>query len=142
MIRAMTRRWSALLALALVAAPLAAHAQASGPDLAGDKRDDDSKKGGGGGGRASSLTGTTWSGTDSDGDAYTFTFEPNGRLRYTSPSGSYFQPQDTWSQSGNRVTMKMNDGYAVYEGVISGNVIDGKSTNVTGKKWTWRISKR
>ena len=31
-----------------------------------------------------SLAGTTWSGPDSDGDDFVYTFEPNGKLSYKS----------------------------------------------------------
>ena len=37
------------------------------------------------------VTGTTWAGTDSDGDYYEYTFQPNGVLDYKSPSGTFIE---------------------------------------------------
>lgn len=86
---------------------------------------------------AGDLTGTTWEGKDSTGDFLRFTFLPGGVLEYQNPGTAYRNA--TWKQSGSVVQIEMNNHYADYEGVIKGDVIDGSSHNVTGKKWTWSV---
>lgn len=88
---------------------------------------------------ASPLAGTTWSGTDSDGDKYTFTFERDGTLAYKSPTGSYRNGK--WSQFGGSVYFHMNNHYSEYLGEIKGDKMEGKGWNVKGRGWTWKVSK-
>lgn len=88
-----------------------------------------------------SLTGTRWSGVDSDGDLYSFDFHPNGALHYDSPSGGY--DSATWEQHGNRVTWQMNDHYAEYEAIIlSDTKMEGSAHNRDGHTWTFTIDKQ
>ena len=89
--------------------------------------------------KAEPLAGTTWSGTDSDGAHYVFTFEPDGTLAYTSPTGSY--RNGTWKQSGAAVSFEMNNHYSDYHGEIRGNTIAGRAGNVAGREWTWKVTK-
>ena len=86
-----------------------------------------------------SLAGTTWSGTDSDGDYYVFTFEQDGTLAYRSPTGSYRNGK--WSQYESAVYLEMNDHYSEYLGQISVDVIEGKAWNKNQRKWTWKVTK-
>jgi hypothetical protein len=86
-----------------------------------------------------SLAGTTWSGTDSDGDYYVFTFEPDGTLAYRSPTGSYRNGK--WGQYASAVYMEMNDHYSEYLGEISGDVIQGKAWNKPGRSWKWTVTR-
>jgi len=83
-----------------------------------------------------SLAGTTWAGTDSDGDDYVFNFEADGTLSYTSPSGSF--RNGTWKQFGGAVYFEMNDHFSEYLGVINGKSIEGKAWNSEGRTWTWK----
>jgi hypothetical protein len=87
-----------------------------------------------------SIAGTTWAGTDSDGDDYTFRFMPGGALHYTSPTGSY--ENGTWTQEGKRVAFEMNDHYSDYEGTIEGETMQGKASNKAGHAWTWSVTRR
>jgi hypothetical protein len=91
--------------------------------------------------RATSLAGTTWSGVDSDGDHYVFTFVADGHVRYRSPTGNWDNQEDRWSTSGSKLTIEMKGGYSVYEGTITGNSMSGKAHNVTGRQWTWILRK-
>lgn len=86
-----------------------------------------------------SLAGTTWSGTDSDGDHYVFTFEEDGTLAYTSPSGSFKNAK--WNQFKTAVYMQMNDHYSEYLGSTDGDVIEGKAWNTKNRTWTWHVNR-
>ena len=85
------------------------------------------------------LAGTTWSGTDSDGDDYVFTFEEDGTLAYKSPSGSFRNAK--WNQFKTAVYLQMNDHYSEYLGTVNGDVIEGRAWNVKQRTWTWRVSR-
>lgn len=88
----------------------------------------------------SGLGGTVWDGTDSDGMYEIYTFLPDGRISYTTPSGSY--DNGIWTQTGNHVHMTFNNGYATYDGTIEGAVMKGSASNTAGKKWNWRLSRK
>jgi len=64
-------------------------------------------------------------------------FRRDGLLGFTSKFGTY--TGDKWAQSGNKVKLDITDGYAIYEGTIRGDVIEGTATNVKGKEWKWRV---
>jgi len=85
------------------------------------------------------VAGTTWSGTDSDGAHYVFTFEPGGMLSYTSPSGSF--RSGTWTQTETSVSFEMNNHYSDYQGEIRGDVMTGRAWNVNGHRWTWNVAR-
>jgi hypothetical protein len=89
---------------------------------------------------SASVAGTTWAGTDSDGDYYEYHFRPDGSLHYTSPTGSW--KDATWKQHKNRIYMEMNNKYSEYEGTIAGKRMAGDSWNVVGKKWTWEAVRK
>lgn len=86
-----------------------------------------------------SLAGTIWSGTDSDGDYYVFTFEKDGTLTYQSPTGLH--KNGKWNQFKNTVYIEMNDHYSEYLGRINGNIIQGKAWNKNTKLWRWKVTK-
>jgi len=81
------------------------------------------------------VSGTTWVGTDSDGDYYEYTFRPDGALYYKSPSG--FWTNGTWKQDGNSIYMETNKKYSEYQGTITGTHMEGRAWNVVNKHWTW-----
>ncbi|MFM9376269.1 hypothetical protein [Gordonia sp. VNK21] len=89
---------------------------------------------------ADDITGTVWAGTDSDGGFYTFRFQSGGALNYTSPTGTWSAA--TWQQHGTAVYMEMNNRYAEYRGVIDGDTMRGSAGNITGKTWTWSLTRR
>jgi len=83
------------------------------------------------------IAGTTWSGTDSDGDYYEFSFEADGTLNYKSPTG--FWTNGNWKQVGDKIFLEMNKGYSKYKGRIHGTQIKGKARNIKGHKWKWIV---
>ena len=102
--------------------------------------------GGGGGGTTTAvdLTGTTWSGVDSDGDATAFEFEADGTVGVTFEGETFDDPSDTWSQSGNAVTVSVffNEtiGTAVYTGDIAGESINLTAVGEDGSSWTLALT--
>ena len=84
---------------------------------------------------SASIAGTTWAGTDSDGDFFAYYFQKDGALHYKVPSGVW--RNGTWRQEGNKVYIETNNGYAELQGVISGNRIEGTARNIKGHQWTW-----
>jgi outer membrane biogenesis lipoprotein LolB len=89
-----------------------------------------------------SVENTIWSGTDSEGDAYVFRFRPAGHLAFSSPSGTYDDATDTWTQSGATITLSMSSGYATYKGSIVGNTMAGDASNIVNRNWQWSVTKQ
>ena len=87
-----------------------------------------------------SISATTWTGADSDGDYYVFHFKSSGELHYKSPTG--FWTKATWKQTGDKVYMETNNKYSEYFGTIRGNKIKGTARNVKGKKWKWSATRQ
>ena len=52
-----------------------------------------------------SLAGTSWSGTDSDGDEWAFDFQDDGTVGLTYNGSSYDDPSDTWKLSGGSLSI-------------------------------------
>lgn len=93
-----------------------------------------------------SVEGTVWSGKDSDGDFYEYTFLKGGHLKYRTNTSrpkivSFQDPTDTWTQQGRTVTIRINH-YSTNVGTIEGQTLSGKAWNVTGKRWTWLVTKK
>ena len=59
----------------------------------------------GGGDTTFDITGTSWSGTDSDGDFWAFEFESDGTVGLTYNSDTYDDPADHWAVSGGTLTI-------------------------------------
>ena len=89
---------------------------------------------------SASIAGSTWVGTDSDGDYYEYHFQVDGVLHYRSPTGLW--KNGTWKQDNSSIYMEMNNRYSEYEGVITGVHMKGHGWNTTGRKWTWAAEKR
>jgi len=87
-----------------------------------------------------SVAGTTWAGTDSDGDHYEYKFQASGALHYSSPTG--FWKNGTWKQEGNEIYMETNNKYSERQGTISGNRMEGQAWNVKDRRWTWVAEKK
>lgn len=88
------------------------------------------------------ITAGTWSGIDSDGDLYEFTFVAGGHVRFTSPSGSYDDAEDTWQLDGTDLTISISGGYAIYTGVVEGQEMHGEASNDAGHSWTWTFTQQ
>lgn len=87
--------------------------------------------GGGGETETADLTGTTWSGTDSDGDDWGFEFQSDGTLGLEFNSEPFDDPADTWTQTGSAVTLHVTgfeDGDIDFTGTYDG----GSSIALTG----------
>ena len=90
--------------------------------------------------QTASVAGTTWAGTDSDGDYYEYHFQTDGSLHYKSPDGFY--KNGTWKQEGDEIYMETNKKFSERQGRISGTHMEGKAWNVKGQKWTWVADKK
>lgn len=69
-------------------------------------------------GEGSDLVGTTWSGTDSDNDFWSFDFQEDGTVGFTLISDSYDDASDTWVVENGTLTISIvfDDGNAVMSG--------------------------
>ena len=72
---------------------------------------------------ASELAGTSWSGIDTDGDAWTFEFQDDGTVAFTFLESSYDDAGDTWTHDADAVAIHIEfvdgpvDISAVYAGL-------------------------
>jgi hypothetical protein len=87
------------------------------------------------------LVDTSWSGTDSDGDATTFVFQGDGTVAVTYNDSSYDDPTDTWSIDGTAVTITVflddTRGNAIYTGGVNGTTMQLSATEELGDgSWT------
>lgn len=57
------------------------------------------------GGTSSELAGTTWSGTDSDGDEWGLEFQPDGTVGLDYNGDTFDDATDVWAQAGDTVTI-------------------------------------
>jgi hypothetical protein len=82
-----------------------------------------------------SVASTYWRYTDDD-LSYEVFFKPDGHIYSYHPSDA--SPEnDFWKQKGKRITMTMNDSYAVYKGqLINDSTMIGKGRS-KGFKWKW-----
>jgi hypothetical protein len=92
------------------------------------------------------LEGATWSGTDSDGDFYEYTFLKGGHLRYRTNTArkeivTFENEGDFWAQNGPIVIIVKNY-YSTQVGTMKGDRIAGKAWNVAGRRWTWELQER
>jgi hypothetical protein len=74
------------------------------------------------------LAGTKWTQTSTISQIKEFNFLPNGTINN--------DPGDTWRQNGNILIMEITNGYARYEGTITGDRIDYKAHNKVNLDWT------
>ena len=86
------------------------------------------------------VTGTTWTGTDSDGDYYEYTFVAGGVLHFKSPSG--FFTNGTWQEVDDTIYMQTyyqqtTKKYAERMGQIKGTHMEGNAMNIAGRTWKW-----
>ncbi len=86
------------------------------------------------------LGGTTWSGVDSDRDKFSFSFMDDGSVEFVRDSG--VMRKAAWRVVGSKVVIEVNGKFSTYEGTIKGDVMEGKASNVNGKKWTWKVTKQ
>jgi hypothetical protein len=126
-----------LLTLSFAGAPSFA---GGGPQTSGTKGDVVSPSS-----AVEAIEGTTWTGRDSDGDWYQYTFLKGGQLRYgtnteRSKVETFELKENVWAQNGNLVVILIQN-YSVNVGTIEGNRIKGIAWNVAGRRWTWGAEK-
>jgi hypothetical protein len=85
------------------------------------------------------LAGTTWSGSDSDGEHYTFTFNANGSILYKSDKETIDKGE--WKQYQNAVYYEANKGFVRALGEVVDGRIEGKSWNVKNSSWFWKMTR-
>lgn len=93
-----------------------------------------------------SIEGTTWTGTDSEGDYYEYTFLRGGQLRFkvrrdNGELQTYEDPGDEWAQAG-AVVIIVTSKFATRQGRITHGVLKGDAWNVRGHRWTWTATQR
>ena len=82
------------------------------------------------------FAGTTWKVTDSVGDEYVFMFQSDGVLHYEGERG--LRKNGTWRKVGNKVEIETNNGYARFQGTLTGSTISGNGSSKNGTSWTWQ----
>ena len=90
-----------------------------------------------------SLAGTSWSGTDSDGDSWVFDFQADGTLGFSLNSDSYDDATDTWNVNGGTLTITIlfTDGTATMAGPYSSGASSiSLNGSQDGANWTVDIT--
>lgn len=79
-----------------------------------------------------SLVGTTWVGQDFSAN-YRITFESDGTMTYGANHAK--NRGGSWKLVGHTLYFEMNKKYREFEGTVSGDILQGNSWNITGKRW-------
>ncbi len=94
-------------------------------------------------GGGADLVGTTWSGTDSDGDVWVFDFQEDGTVGLSFGGSSFDDPSDVWKVEGDTlaITVQFDEGEAVlaggYEEGTTSIDLDGRQGDLV---WTVTIT--
>ena len=100
---------------------------------------------GGGGGEASTIAGTTWAGTDSDGDSWEIEFQSDNTLGISYNGDSSDIPDDVWSSNGSTLSLTVTgftEGDVTFTGTYSGGnslTLDG---NYVGRSFTLPLTEK
>jgi hypothetical protein len=96
----------------------------------------------GGGTETTELSGTSWSGVDSDGDAWGIEFQEDGTIGLDYNGNPFDDASDTWTVSGDTVTIHVafTDGAVDMAGPIGEDSIDLDGT-YTGGTFTLTLTK-
>ena len=90
------------------------------------------------------LVGTSWSGTDSDGDFWAFEFQEDQTVAFTFGTDSYDDATDVWSLSGDdlHISLAFVDGEATFDGTYTegASSIDLAAEQGTAE-WTVTLTK-
>ena len=98
----------------------------------------------GGGSETSDLAGTSWTGTDSDGDFWALEFQDDQSVAFTFNENSYDDATDVWSLNGDdlHISIAFTDGEATLDGVYTEGAtsidLDGKQASA---EWTLSLTK-
>jgi hypothetical protein len=95
---------------------------------------------------STSIVNTTWTGTDSEGDFYEYTFLEGGRVSYktnTSRSDTvqFNDAEDMWFQNGSNIVILLGD-TSVQKGIVNDFTMEGLAWNVGGRRWTWKLKRK
>lgn len=99
----------------------------------------------------SELGGTLWRTNESNQNIQIFLLRDDGYVDYKTktPGETDFraysgdEDNSTWTSSGTKLTIEINDAYATYTATVKGNkLVDGTAHNVAGAKWTWTAAKQ
>ncbi len=100
---------------------------------------------GGGTSTDTSLAGTSWSGTDSDGDSWVFDFQADNTVGFMLNTDSYDDATDTWAVNGGTltITIEFTDGTATMVGPYSAGASSiPLAGSQDGASWTVDITKK
>jgi TonB family protein len=86
------------------------------------------------------LEGTFWAGTNSDKDFYVIEFLQDGKLRYTSVTGTV--SKGVWTKDRDSILIEMNGKFTKLNGRLSGNQLEGNAVSKRGHKWQWSATKQ
>jgi hypothetical protein len=88
----------------------------------------------GGGTGTIDLTGTTWSGVDSDGDSWGIEFQGDGTIGLDYNDEAYDDASDTWTMNGDTVAIHVafTDGDVDMSGAVAEDSIDLDGTYTGG----------
>ena len=87
-----------------------------------------------------SLEGTFWAGTDSDGSPFVFEFQPSGKFRYV-PATDVVS-KGTWKQLGASIEMDVNGRFVRFSGTHDKGVLSGEALSKRGARWNWNATKQ
>lgn len=89
--------------------------------------------------KAPNLAGTTWVGQTFEGDTMAIEFLEGGGMSFSYNKMTYTNA--SWTQDGDKITWELNMHYCEFDGSFKDGAIEGNSHNVTGKKWTTRLTR-
>ncbi len=89
------------------------------------------------------LEGTFWRGSSSSGRDYQIEFMPNGILKYSTWNGQAVATYENtkWQLSSNQISLDFNNGFANWQGVVTGDNMSGTAKNKNGTTWSWEFKK-
>lgn len=70
-------------------------------------------------------------------------FNADGTFTYTN-TGVADDPShnETWKLEGMKITMSFNDGFAIRQGLLDDDTMNGSASNTKGETWTWTMTKQ
>jgi TonB family protein len=89
---------------------------------------------------AGELPGTFWAGTNSDKDAFIIEFLKDGKLIYTSATGSVSKGR--WIKDSTSISIELNNKFSTLKGKLSGNQIEGDAVNKKKYQWRWSATQQ